>query len=480
MITSSENILKVLSATNQWWKTGKVPDGFAKPIKRFAYYEGTKILNHPDLRRMVILTGTRRIGKTTIMYQMIEDLLADGVNPERIVYISFDHPLIKLCDFDVILETYKQNIYPNDDVYYFFDEIQYVQDWNGWLKTLYDTNPICRAAATGSASPLLVKETGESGVGRWTVLPIPTFSFYEYCVLLGIEKPELPVELKPSDLPNLPKQEQTKIFNRLSPLIRHFNRYLTVGGFPELALSGDDYFAQRYLREDVVDKVLKRDIPALYKLRSINDLERIFLYLCYNSSNIISMEAISKELSGVSRPTVEKYIQYLESANLIYISQPIDLGGKKILKSQPKIYIADAAIRNAVIMQEDLLTNPTEMGIMVETAVYKHVRTFYHRVTDKVGYYRNSSNGKEIDVVVNYLKNKILIEVKHRESYTLSPKEAIIGESAGATGVLLITKKEDDFGALEFNSAVYRIPAYAFLYLLGHAENSDMQAMICV
>jgi hypothetical protein len=477
MITSSENLLKVLSATNLWWKTGKIPDGFAKPIKRFAYHEGTKILNHPDLRRMVILTGTRRIGKTTIMYQMIEELLEQGVAPERIVYISFDHPLIKLCDFDVILDTYKQNIYPNDDIYYFFDEIQYVDDWNGWLKTLYDTNPHCRAAATGSASPLLVKETDESGVGRWTVLQIPTFSFYEYCELIGIEKPKLSEELKPSDLQGLSKQEQTKIFNKLSPLLKHFNRYLTVGGFPELALSGDDFFAQRYLREDVVDKVLKRDIPALYKLRSINDLERIFLYLCYNSSNIISMEAISKELSGVSRPTVERYIQYLASANLIYISNPVNIGGKKILKSQPKIYIADAAIRNAVIMQEDLLTNPTEMGIMAETAVYKHVRTFYHRLTDNVGYYRNSGNGKEIDVVVQYLKIKELIEVKYRESYTLSPKEAIVVESVKATSALLITKKEDDFGALQINPLVYRIPAYAFLYLLGHAEKMDMQAL---
>jgi predicted AAA+ superfamily ATPase len=149
-----------------------------------------------------------------------------------------------------------------------------------------------------------------------------------------------------------------------------------VGGFPELALSKDEFYAQRVMRDDVVDKVLKRDIPALFNIRSVVDLEKIFLFLCYNSSSIISMEAISRELSGVSRPTVEKYIQYLESANLIYVSNPIDIGGKKILKSQPKIYIADAAIRNAVIMQEDLLTNSAEMGLMVETAVYKHIRAF--------------------------------------------------------------------------------------------------------
>jgi len=264
MITSSENLLKVLSGTNPWWRTGKLPDGLAKPVKRFAYFEGMKILQHPDIRRMALLTGARRIGKTTIMYQMIENLLANGITPERIVYISFDHPLLKLCQFDTILDTYKQNIYPYDDVYYFFDEIQYADDWDGWLKTLYDANAQCRAVATGSASPVLTDRASESGVGQWSIISIPTLSFYEYCALLGIETPDLSPDTKPSGLRKFTPMEQTMTFQKLSPLIRHFNRYLTVGGFPELALSKDEFYAQRVMRDDVVDKVLKRDIPALY------------------------------------------------------------------------------------------------------------------------------------------------------------------------------------------------------------------------
>jgi len=421
---------------------------------------------------MVLLTGARRIGKTTIMYQMIESLLAQGAAANRIVYISFDHPLLKLCRFDIILDVYRQNIYPDDDVYYFFDEIQYAADWDAWLKTLYDTNLQCRAVATGSASPVLAGKASESGVGRWSVLAIPTLSFYEYCGLLGVEVPELPSDLKPSGLPMLSPQEQTMSFQRLSPLMRYFNRYLTVGGFPELALSKDEYFAQRIMRDDVVDKVLKRDIPALYNIRSITDLEKIFLYLCYNSSNLINMEAISQELAGVTRPTVERYIQYLASANLIYISNPIDLGGKKILKSQPKIYIADAAIRNAVIMQEDLLTNATEMGIMAETAVYKHVRAHYDRQTAHVGYYRKGSKDGKIDVVVEYFNTRIVIEVKYREHYSLGEKAPIVSQADNATHAWLITKRDDDFGPLVFKPVVYRIPAYAFLYVLGYAEHN--------
>lgn len=85
------------------------------------------------------------------------------------------------------------------------------------------------------------------------------------------------------------------------------------------------------MRDDVVDKVLKRDLPSLYNIRNSTELERIFLYLCNVSSEIVSIDSVAKELNGVSRPTVENYIRYLESANLIYQSWPIDMSGKKAL-----------------------------------------------------------------------------------------------------------------------------------------------------
>jgi len=125
-------------------------------------------------------------------------------------------------------------------------------------------------------------------------------------------------------------------------------------------------------------------------------------------------------------------------------------------------------------MQEDLLTNSAEMGIIAETAVYKHVRTFYNRLTAKVGYYRKSSKGSEIDVVVDYPGNRVLIEVKYREQYSLGDISLLMSEADRATSTILVTKREDDFGPLPANQAVYRIPAYAFMYLIGHAEMSDL------
>ncbi len=93
------------------------------------------------------------------------------------------------------------------------------------------------------------------------------------------------------------------------------------------------------------------------------------------------------------------------------------MAGKKILKASPKIYIADAAIRNAVLMDDSILTDPVEMGKVVETAVYKHVAAFYYQKATSVGYYRGGRKDKEVDVVVEYSNNKkILIEVKYGKS----------------------------------------------------------------
>ena len=472
-ITSSENILRVLTAFNPWWRTNAVRSEFSKTYKRFAYYEAIRYMNHPDFRRAVILTGTRRVGKTTIQYQIIEGLLKEGVNAQRILFVSLDHPLLKLCNVDDILNCYHENIYGEENSFFFFDEVQYATDWDTWVKTIYDTQPLSRIVATGSASPVLTKKARESGAGRWTIVQVPTLSFYEYCDLLNVpERPTLSAEIRPTALLKYEKRRLTSVFANLSSLQRHFHRYLQVGGFPELALSSDDFMAQSIMREDVVDKVLKRDIPSLYNIRNSTELERIFLYLCYCSSNIVSVETIAKELGGVTRGTIDDYIEYMESANLIYRSYPVGLSGKQILKGRPKIYVSDAAIRNAVLMQDDLLTNPVEMGIMVETAVYKHIAAFYYQITTKVGYYRKPRTEKEIDVVVEMTKGNILIEVKYREQAPIHESDAIYQMADQALSSIVVTKREDDYGIHTTTSGqkILRIPAYAFLYLLGNAE----------
>jgi len=472
-IMSKEAILKVISSYNPWWKTGTIHPGFTKNYRRFAYHEVMKRLDQSDLRRHVILTGARRVGKTTIQYQIIETLLKRGIPPQKIVYFSMDHPLLKLSGISDILECYHENVYANHDVWYFFDEIQYATDWDKWLKTIYDMQPDTKITATGSASPALVKGGTESGTGRWSIVQVPTLSFYEYCMLIGAGDIELDDKLRPTSFSYMDRHQRNQVMMKLYSVQNHFNRYLLLGGFPELALSENDLLAQQIMRDDVVDKVLKKDLPSLYNIRNVTELERIFLYLCYVSSEIVSIEAIAKELNGVSRPTVENYIRYMESANLIYLSYPVEMGGKKVLKSSPKIYIVDAAIRNAVLMDDSILTNPEEMGKMVETSVYRHVAAFYYPKAAGVGYFRGGRKNKEIDIVINYPNaKKILIEVKYREKTPIANDDAISELSNEADASFVITKRADDYGIYDMPSGkkLVRIPAFAFLYLLGHAE----------
>lgn len=472
-IAMPERILKILRAYNPWWTTGQVPQAFLKHYRRFAYDEAMKRMDQTDIRRTVVLTGARRVGKTTIEYQMIDTLLRRGVAPERIVFISLDHPMLKLSSLNDILDCYHENVWPTQDVYYFFDEIQYAGGWDQWLKTIYDMQPETRCVATGSASPVLVKGNAESGAGRWSVIQIPTLSFYEYCSLIGVDLPELSHEIRPTALLSMTQSQRTKIMAKLAPAQNHFTRYLRIGGFPELALANSDLMAQQIMREDVVDKVLKRDLPSLYNIRSATELERIFLYLCNVSSNIVSFSAIARELDGVSRATVENYVRYLECANLIYLSWPVDMGGRKPLKVQPKIYIADAAIRNAVLMDDDWLTDPDELGKVVETTIYKHVAAFYYQQATRIGYSRGGSRDKEVDIVVDYPNvRNILIEVKYREQAPISNDDAIVELSRDSSAAIIVTKRADDYGTHDTPDGrkLIRIPAFAFLFLLGNAE----------
>lgn len=477
---TDENILQVLRGYNKWWGTGKVSDDFAKPVKRFAYYEAKQSFEHATIRRHVILTGPRRVGKSTIMYQTIQDLLDRGVPCKNVIYVSFDHPLLKVSEIDRIMKVFMNNVAINENIYLFLDEIQYAHDWNGWLKTIYDNHPAYRVMATGSASPILNVKMPESGVGRWVQIRIPTLSFYEYLELRGIETPILAEKIKPTALSELSQKELVDLMAKLQPLERYFHRYLLIGGFPEIAQSDDVTYAQRIIREDVVDKVLKRDMVSLFNVRHIDELERIFLYLCMTTGNIIEAATISNNMD-ITRPTVLKYLRFLELANLIYTGYPVDIVGKKILKAKPKVYLADAAIRNAVLLQgEEVLQDSEQMGMIVESAVYKHINTFYYNFNPQIGYYRDSGSQKEIDIVVMMPNSKILIEIKYRENPKLKETEAIVEWSKKdklTAASLLVTKNGGDYGLLD-HAPIMRIPAFAFLYLLGHAEKTRFKKSV--
>jgi predicted AAA+ superfamily ATPase len=335
-IITETQIIKALQKYNPWWRNPEAIRAEAKPHKRTVYHEALKALRHPSIRRFAVLSGARRVGKTTVLYQMMDRLIADGVPARNILYASFDNPIVRTAGVDDVLDTYEA-LYPvKGERYLFFDEIQYARDWELWMKVVYDSRRDVRLAATGSASPIIEKGASDGGTGRWNVLKVPTMSFYEYCELLELpDRPEIPCGLRISALREMRGGELADLMNRFAPLQRHFNRYLAIGGFPELALSDDDAYAQRMLRDDVVDKVIKRDVLALFNVRNPLSMEKLFLYLCMTSSEIFSKQTAAKELEGISVSTIEDYIGFLEKSNLIYISAPVGVGKKAALKGRP-------------------------------------------------------------------------------------------------------------------------------------------------
>jgi hypothetical protein len=255
--------------------------------------------DNPTLRRAVLLSGPRRVGKTTVLYQLAEALLGEGLEPRSILYLSLDHPVLKLLGLRDILALYHAHIQGEGrPTVLLLDEVQYARAWETEVKLLVDHGPNYRIVATGSASVVHRDRLAESGVGRWVTVQVPTLSFYEFVRIRGEPLPSLDPGLRPQDLFALPAADLLQVAAQLRPLLPLFQRYLLVGGFPETARQEDIGLCQRLLREDVVERVLKRDMTALFGVRNVNELERLFIYLCLHTGGILAHQTVAKTLEA--------------------------------------------------------------------------------------------------------------------------------------------------------------------------------------
>lgn len=475
-LISEAQILEVLRRQNHWWTNGKVSEDLAPLARRVAFYEIQSLLIQPELKRAVILTGARRVGKTVLMHQTAQDAIEKGKSPKKIFYVTFEDLTLTQTDLREILDIYEKNIEKIDkETLILLDEIHYTKDWSRWLMTVIREFPNTRIIATGSAAVLLRDhEINESGVGRWTSVHVPTLSFYEYLLLRKINMPILRPDLTINSLFQLSAQEQQDILSACIGFQLEFNRYLLQGGFP--ATVKDEFslvLTQRLLREDVIDKALKRDMAHLYGVRNLSELDQIFVYLCFNTGGIVEKNTLAKEL-GAAQATVEKHLQRLEDAHLIYRLPPFNLEGKKALKPRYKAYIADPTLRNAVILRgEGIFNNERELGQIVEMCVFKHLYAFYYSEHPRIGYWRSARGEREIDFLIGLSDGRhIGCEVKYSEKPVLSAKDGLvqwINEKPEQKTALLITKKDRDYGLTQ-GKKVLQIPAFLFTYLLGHIE----------
>ncbi|MBN1140328.1 MAG: ATP-binding protein [Deltaproteobacteria bacterium] len=466
-------LLNVLHGFNPWWagKPCAVPS-----FRRLAFDTCLTFLKDLSLRRAILLSGPRRVGKTTILSQIANHLTADGIDPKAVLYISLDHPLVKLLNIREILEVYHESIHPQGQPgFLLLDEIQYSKEWATEIKLLIDHQPGYRILATGSASVVQKERLAESGVGRWITVPIPTLSFFEFVHIRGDRPPDIPANLRPSDLFGKKEGELAEIAVRCRELLPAFQQYLLVGGFPETAIQKNISLCQRLLREDVVERVLNRDMTALFGVRNINDLEKLFIYLCLHSGGIIAHKTCAISLE-TSTATVANHLGLLEQANLIYRLPPAEVSGKRILKARNKYYLVDAALRNAVLLRgEEILTHTDEMGAIVETTVLRHLYAYYYRDTPEIAYWRDPISQKEVDVIIRSPKYILPFEIKYQENPNLRETSGLVAycRLERIKQAYWVVKLDRDFGVAEFDGLETRflkIPAHILCYLLGQSE----------
>lgn len=474
MIASKTELLAVLRQYNPWWRNGQVGD--LPQWRRAAFPQVLEWMMQPPAQRALLVSGARQVGKTTLLLQAVEALLGNGVPPGNILYATFDHPLVKLAGLDGLLNLWREIEPARDGLeYLFLDEIQYTKDWQTWLKHQVDFQKRRRIAVTGSATPL-VTEGQESGVGRWHTLRLATLSFYEYLQIKNIAAPPLPGVGSLNQLFEWSEAQFTQVGEDARGLVAHFHEYLLRGGFPQTALVENITQAQKLLREDIVEKVLKRDMTAMFGVRRVLELEQMFLYLCLHDGGLLDMPTLCKNLE-VKKPTANNFLSLLENTHLIHRLAPFGYG-KEILRARYKVYLADAAIAPSVMLRgKSLLEDAAALGVAVETAFFKHVVTRYYDRSVAFNYWRGKKD-YEVDVIATVEGRLVPFEVKYRTQATglgeLKGMQQFCAERKVARGYV-ITKEVSDFGVLSLGkdgggATVAKIPAPLACYWLGRSE----------
>jgi len=480
MIATSSELITVLRHYNPWWRGA--PSADLPAWRRRPFHDILNWMQSPPAPQALLLSGARQVGKTTLFLQVIQALIDSGVPPNKILYATFDHPLLKLQGLDGLLKLWREFEPESDGIdYLFLDEIQTIRDWQTWLKLQVDFEKKRRIAVTGSATPL-VTEGQESGVGRWHTLRLSTLSFFEYLQLKQISVPPLPEINSLARLFEWQPAQLALVAADAAPLVAHFHEYLLRGGFPQSALMVSVTAAQKLLREDIVDKVLKRDMTALFGVRHVLEMEHVFLYLCLHGGGLVDMQALCRDLE-LKKPTVNNFINLLESTHLIYKLPPFGYG-KEILRARYKIYLADSAIAPSVLLKgTSLLEDQAALGLAVETAFFKHVFARYYSQSIGFSYWRGKRN-REVDIVAEVEGRLIPFEVKYRSQNTGASDLKGLAEFCQTRKTprgYVITREMQDFSIMPLGfevetkngstpARIAKIPAPLACYWLGKNE----------
>lgn len=353
-------------------------------IKRELYMARIRPFINKDIIK--VLTGIRRCGKSVMMQLIQEELIENGVDQNQMFPINFE---TKAVDYVQNVDASYQAIHDFAEkhpgkIYLFLDEIQELAGWETLVNSCmidFDTD----IYITGSNAKMLSGELATYLGGRYVEFKIYPFSYEEVSRMLPDKTPQ-----------------------------EIFQIYLLRGGMPFLyQFPMDDRSSRQYL-DDIYASIILKDIAQRNKVRDVEQLKRVILYMIANTGNTFSASSISKYLKSENRnmstETLYNYIDYCRTACLLHLVAREDVIGKKLLRFQEKIYLTDHGIREAIYGN-----NMRDINQILENIVYMELlRREYNITIGKAG-------SSEIDFVAAQGAEKIYVQV----SYLLASEETV-------------------------------------------------------
>ncbi len=461
---SKKQVLDRIRFENPWWIDGHIEDDYNRMPRRLYFELFKPIVYEQEIRRAVVLMGPRRVGKTVMLFHLVEDMIKNGINPKKIIFITIENPIYNNISLEQLFSYSKEatGLTDKNGWYIIYDEIQYFRDWEVHLKSLVDSFRKDKFIVSGSAAAALKFASNESGAGRFTDFILPPLTFNEYISMKGLDRIITTTKLKWRDY-------ITEFYtsSHLDELNRHFIDYINFGGYPEVIFSEKiQANPGRYIRQDIVDKVLLRDLPSLYGISDTRELNSLFTTIAYNSGGEFSLEALSTQ-SQVPKNTLKKYIEYLEAAYLIKMVRRIDQGGKRFKRDNFfKIYLTNPSLRSALFSP---LTATDEMiGSMVETAIFAQ---WMHREWFTPWYARWAKG--EVDLIglsEVHLKPIWALEIKWTNRFFNKPNELkslfrFCTESKLNNPIVTTIDKEGEKKYQNLN--IQFLPASSYAYTVG-------------
>jgi len=362
---------------NPWWENRDFDFG----VVRSSYVD--QLEEGFDHKLIQILTGLRRVGKSTISLQLIHTLIAKKkIDPKKILSFSIEEPSIASAPVTEIINEFRaeHNIKSNTKIYLFIDEIQFRENWEQEIKSLYDTENI-KFILTGSSAMLLSNKLSYL-TGRYIKTQIFPLTFNEY---LDFKKVKLS---KSNDF----------------LVQKHLEEYLSSGGMPEYVLNKAD----RYL-ETTVESILFKDLVSKFKLRN----PKILSDLIYLLSDRVGTTSSSIKLSNILEINKDTVLTYLDYLNKTFITSELNnysTSRNKEIYNPPKLYFEDTGICNKY-------SSKTNTGALAENAIYNHIKkSATGKLRIKFGYWYES--GREIDFIISQGQKMCFLESKWIDKLT--------------------------------------------------------------